>query len=105
MYIKLCSVQDVPLGETRQFDLKDEEILVVNLDGVFCCLQARCSHAGAPLAEGEMEGNILVCPWHHSRFRITDGSVVSSPARAPLKVYKSLIKDGYILIEFQDAQD
>jgi nitrite reductase/ring-hydroxylating ferredoxin subunit len=105
MYVKLCSVQDVPIGDIRQFDLKDEEILVVNLNGGFYCLEARCTHAGAPLAEGEMEGDILVCPWHHSRFRVTDGSVVNSPARASLKVYKSQIKDGHILIEFQEAED
>ncbi len=98
--MKLCSIQDVPLDEIRQFDLKDEEILVVNLNGEFYCLEARCTHAGAPLAEGELDGDILVCPWHHSRFRITDGSVVNSPARVPLKVFKSLIKDGHILIDF-----
>ncbi len=102
--MKLCSIQDVPLDEIRQFDLKDEEILVVNLNGEFYCLEARCTHAGAPLAEGELDGDILVCPWHHSRFRITDGSVVNSPARVPLKVFKSLIKDGHILIDFQGAE-
>ena len=105
MYVKLCSVQDVPLGGMRQFDLKDEEILVVNLDGKFYGLEARCSHAGAPLAEGEMDGDILVCPWHHSRFSVIDGSVVTSPARVPLKVYRCLVKDGSILIDFQASED
>ena len=39
----------------KQFDLKEDEILVVNQEGQFYCLEARCSHAGAPLYEGSLK--------------------------------------------------
>ncbi|MBI2909657.1 MAG: non-heme iron oxygenase ferredoxin subunit [Chloroflexi bacterium] len=98
-YVKLCRTDAVPPGELRQFNAGGEEILVANLEGKYSCLAARCTHAGAPLAEGEMDGNVLVCPWHGSRFGVGDGSVLLGPAQKPLKVYAAEVRDGYVWID------
>jgi nitrite reductase/ring-hydroxylating ferredoxin subunit len=99
MYLKLCDIEDIPPGEMKQFDLKEEEILVINLNGRLHCLGGRCSHAGAPLAEGDLEGEVLTCPWHYSQFKITDGSVLRGPANASLRVYRTEVKDGQLFVE------
>jgi len=101
MYLRLCATEDILPGEIKQFDLKEEEILVVNLGDQFYCLGGRCSHAGAPLAEGDLEGEVLTCPWHYSQFKITDGSVLRGPANVPLRVYKTEIKEGQLFVELQ----
>jgi nitrite reductase/ring-hydroxylating ferredoxin subunit len=85
----------------KQFDLRDKEFLVVNLNDQLHCLDGRCTHAGAPLAEGILEGNILTCPWHGSRFDVLDGSMVNGPAKNPLNVYKSKIDDGQLFVELK----
>jgi nitrite reductase/ring-hydroxylating ferredoxin subunit len=103
--MRLCAVKDVSPGEMRRFDVRDEEILVVNLLGQFYCLEARCSHAGAPLYEGSMTGEILTCPWHYSQFNIKDGLVLRGPAKKPLKFYRTEIKDGQIFIEMDGSKD
>lgn len=51
-------------------------------------MAATCSHFGAPLDEGEVVGDCLVCPWHGSRFRLADGSVARGPATAPQMAYE-----------------
>ena len=56
---RICKKDDVPAGSMKQFDLKDSEFLVVNTGERFYCLEARCTHAGAPLAEGNLDGDIL----------------------------------------------
>lgn len=89
----------------KQFDLRGEEILVVNLDGRFYCLEGRCSHAGAPLDEGDLEGEVLTCPWHYSQFNVPDGSVLRGPAKNPLRVYRTEIKDGLLLVDFGLPED
>ncbi len=71
MLLRLCAINNVSAGEMRQFDLRGAEILVANFEGRFYCLDARCSHAGAPLAEGSLQGETLTCPWHYSQFNIT----------------------------------
>jgi nitrite reductase/ring-hydroxylating ferredoxin subunit len=48
---------------------------------------ATCSHYGAPLDQGSVEGACLVCPWHGSRFRLADGSVARGPATSPQLSY------------------
>jgi nitrite reductase/ring-hydroxylating ferredoxin subunit len=83
----------------KQFDLMDKEFLVVNLSGRFLCLDGRCTHAGAPLMEGSLDGTVLTCPWHGSRFDVMDGSVVGGPAKKPLNVYRSKVSDGQLFVE------
>ncbi len=99
MEIKLCKLADIPPGELRQFTAGEVEILVINSSGRFYCLAGRCTHAGAPLVEGELSGEVLICPWHYSNFRITDGAVLKGPAEKPLKVYTGIIRDNYLCIE------
>ena len=89
----------------KQFDLKEEEILVVNLSGQFYCLEARCSHAGAPLYEGSLEDEVLTHPWHYSQFKIKNGSVLRDPAKKPLRVYRTEIKYRQIFVETERPDD
>jgi nitrite reductase/ring-hydroxylating ferredoxin subunit len=104
MFKRLCTTKDVSPGERKQFDLKEEEILVANLKGQLHCLEGRCSHAGAPLAEGSLEADILTCPWHYSQFKITNGSVLRGPAARPLQVYRTEEKDGQLFVEIKDRK-
>ncbi len=99
MYVRLCGTDEVPVGDFKQIVLEKSEILVVNLKGQFYCLAARCTHAGAPLGEGELTGNVLKCPWHDSLFSIRDGSIIKGPAKQPLKLYQSIIRENGIFVE------
>jgi nitrite reductase/ring-hydroxylating ferredoxin subunit len=95
----VCRVEAVPPGEMNHFMVGESEILVINLAGQFHCFSARCTHAGAPLVEGEIQEGILICPWHYSHFRISDGSVLEGPAEKPLPKYDFVIRDNTIFVE------
>ena len=99
MEVKVCSVDMVPVESMKQFYLSDLEILVVNFGGNFFCLDGRCTHAGAPLGEGTLTGEVLTCPWHGSQFKVTDGSVLRGPTEKPLKVYPSTVNNGSVFID------
>ena len=99
MQVKVCSVDMVPVESMKQFYLSDLEILVVNFGGNFFCLDGRCTHAGAPLGEGTLTGEVLTCPWHGSQFKVTDGSVLRGPTEKPLKVYPSTVNNGSVFID------
>ena len=98
-YVKVSSMDLIPPGSVISFQMNGKEVMVINNAGQLFCLQARCTHAGAPLAEGTIEGDILTCPWHGSKFRITDGEVIKGPAVKKLQVYKSNITDNFLYIE------
>jgi nitrite reductase/ring-hydroxylating ferredoxin subunit len=95
----LCRTDVVQENELKQISFKGYEILVINRNKKFYCLEARCTHAGAPLAEGELENDVLQCPWHGSRFNIETGEVVRGPAKKQLRVYNSTVKDNNLFVE------
>jgi len=95
----LCKTSEILESELRQFDLKEVEILVVKFNGQIYCLQARCTHAGAPLVEGELNDDVLQCPWHGSRFNIKSGLVIRGPAGKPLRMYNHIIDEDRLLVE------
>ncbi len=100
VYVQLCRTADVEIGDFRQFAIRGIEVLVVHMNAdQFFCLAARCTHAGAPLAEGELNGDVLTCPWHGSRFNVRDGFLLRGPAEKPLKVYNSVVKENALLID------
>jgi nitrite reductase/ring-hydroxylating ferredoxin subunit len=96
---RLCGLDVVPSGSIKQFTVKEREVLVINREGQYYCLDARCTHAGAPLAEGTLDGEVLTCPWHGSQFRITDGAVLRGPTTKELKTYSLLVRDDFLFIE------
>ena len=104
MFTKLCATIEVPPGEMRQFDLKEEEVLVVNINGELYCLDGRCSHAGAPLYEGVLDGDILTCPWHYSQSNIRDGSVLKGPAKEKLRIHRTDIRNGQLFVEVNEPK-
>jgi len=99
MLLRIGKKDDVPAGSMKQFDLKEREFLVVHIGDRFFCLDARCSHAGAPLVEGDLDGDILTCPWHYSQFMVSDGSVVRGPANSHLNLYDIIVREGQLFIE------
>ena len=56
------------------------DLVVVRLGDTVQALHAVCAHAGGPLAEGTIVDGCVECPWHGSRFRMSDGLVRQGPS-------------------------
>jgi multimeric flavodoxin WrbA/nitrite reductase/ring-hydroxylating ferredoxin subunit len=41
--------------------------------GVFGAISNACNHVGGPLGEGRLDGEYVVCPWHHYKFHRLTG--------------------------------
>jgi len=63
-----------------------------------------CSHLGGPLSGGKLDGDVIQCPWHGSRFSLTDGSVVDGPAVHPLPCLEARIRDGQVEVRKANCQ-
>ena len=99
MFVKLCDKKMLLPGELKSFKVKGHEILALKIGEKFFSIDARCTHAGAPLVEGTLNGEILTCPWHYSQFDITNGLVLRGPAYKPLKSYRLEEREDYIFID------
>ena len=58
------------------------ELLLANVNGEFHAVSDRCSHEGALLSGGRLDGAVVTCPAHGSRFDVTTGKNLSGPAMA-----------------------
>lgn len=99
MFFKLCGKSILPIGELRSFKVRGIEILAANVGGKIFCLDGRCTHAGAPLAEGTLDGEVLTCPWHYSQFNVTTGVVIRGPAYKQLKIYGAYEKENVVFVD------
>ena len=59
---------EIEPGQARLVDVKGKEIALFNVDGEFFALDNTCTHRGGPLAEGEVAGHKVTCPWHGATF-------------------------------------
>jgi nitrite reductase/ring-hydroxylating ferredoxin subunit len=78
-FVKVSRIEAFPEGKLKKVQLAGEGIVVAKISGKIYAITASCTHRGAPLDEGELEGTIIVCPWHGGQFDITTGKVVSPP--------------------------
>jgi nitrite reductase/ring-hydroxylating ferredoxin subunit len=70
---RIASVADVPAGTGREFVAAGRIVALFHLDGGFYALDGICPHAGGPLAQGEIRGSVVTCPWHGWQFDVTSG--------------------------------
>ena len=78
-------------------------LLVKQRDKIFA-LRETCTHLGGPLAEGKLEGDSIRCPWHGSRFCLTDGRVLDGPAVFPERVFEVRVRDGRVEVRAPQEQ-
>lgn len=70
------------------------DLVLVRIGDVVHALHAVCAHAGGPLPQGTVEDGCLVCPWHGSRFRLTDGHVTRGPSVYDQPTYEIRVAEG-----------
>ena len=74
------------LGETELRGVEVGGVPVVLArggDGSICAIASTCSHLGGPLADGERQGDSVVCPWHGSALRSLLGCRPGRSGRLP----------------------
>ncbi len=81
----------------HRVDAGGEAVLVTrSTSGEICAIANTCSHLGGPLADGQREGDVVVCPWHGSRFDVCTGDVVGGPAVFPQPSFEARTRAGKI---------
>jgi nitrite reductase/ring-hydroxylating ferredoxin subunit/multimeric flavodoxin WrbA len=69
----LGSVDELQKTALRQVTIGRIKIALSFKDGRFGAVSGVCNHAAGPLGEGTLDGEYVVCPWHHYKFHRTTG--------------------------------
>ena len=81
--IKVADAEGILPGTMREVSVEGEKVLIANVEGRFQAIGNRCPHLNTRLSRGTLEGQIVTCPGHGSRFDVTDGSVVEWATKIP----------------------
>src|SRR5438445_5391635 len=74
-------------------------LVLVRRGDVVYALKETCPHAGGPLAQGHLEGDTIVCPWHGSALRLSDGAVRHGPATSRQVAYRARINGEQVEVQ------
>jgi len=84
----------IPAGRLVKAKLGSNELVLVRQGEQILALHNTCAHAGGPLHEGKLLGDVVECPWHYSRYRLSDGLVVQGPSVYDQPAYEVRERDG-----------
>ena len=95
-------------GSLEKRKVGDVDLLVVRRGQHVDVIANKCSHLSGPLSDGEftVEGGqgCVVCPWHGSTFRLSDGGVVHGPATSPQNRFATKIDNGRVLVSLSGGE-
>lgn len=89
---------DLANGEHSVIDVDGTAIAVFKIDDTFYALEDVCTHDGAEIASGHLDGDELICPRHGARFCIKTGAVKCPPAYEAINCFPVRIEQGKVQV-------
>ena len=97
-FVTVAETSEVPPGQMKEVDLNGQSVLLVNVDGNVFAIEATCTHRGGPLAEGELHGHVVSCPWHRGGFDVQTGQPVQLPTTEPVRTFRVRVSGSAIQV-------
>jgi nitrite reductase (NADH) small subunit len=98
-FLRTARKDEIPADSIREFQVEGATIAVANVDGKFFAINNTCLHRGGPLAEGELNGKVVTCPWHGWQYDVTSGKLIMNPT-VGVNCYPVEIRGEDIFVEF-----
>jgi nitrite reductase/ring-hydroxylating ferredoxin subunit/thioredoxin reductase len=92
------AIDAVPAEGTLAGRVGEQPVLLSRLDGEWFAVSGGCTHYGAPLAEGLLDGTAVHCPWHHACFDLKTGAALRAPALDPLDRWRVEVEGGTVFV-------
>jgi len=96
-------LEELPEGQLTKRTVDSVDILVMRRGQHVDAIANKCTHLSGPLSDGEFKvesgQGCVVCPWHGSTFRLSDGGVVHGPATSPQPHFDVRVTSGTVEIK------
>ncbi len=99
--ISVGKAADLKPGAMKKVEVPGmDDIVVANVEGKFYAMRGICNHQGGPLSEGELDSNIITCPWHGAQWDVTTGKLSEFPLELEDEpVYKVVVEGDDVFID------
>ena len=75
-FVRVADKAELPANQMMLVVVGGKDVLLANVDGSYYAIANKCTHLGGSLAKGVLEGSIVTCPRHGSRFDVKTGKNV-----------------------------
>jgi NADPH-dependent 2,4-dienoyl-CoA reductase/sulfur reductase-like enzyme/nitrite reductase/ring-hydroxylating ferredoxin subunit len=101
-----AKLSEISPGEMREVSIGKTKVLLARVGETCHAVGANCTHYGAPLVEGALVGDRIICPWHHACFNARSGRMEEPPALDSLPLFPVRVDGDDIYIDVPaDAPD
>lgn len=94
--VRVAAEGDLADGQSRHVKVGKRDIALIRTNGEYFALSNVCRHAFGPLADGFVDGFILMCPWHGWRYDVRDGS--TDHPGADVRVFPVTVRGGEVFV-------
>ncbi|MBU6497961.1 MAG: non-heme iron oxygenase ferredoxin subunit [Rhodospirillales bacterium] len=99
-WVRVAALGDVAAGTVVGVEAMGLNLAVYHLEsGEVCVTDNVCTHAFALLSDGWFENGTIECPLHAGQFDVRTGKGLGAPVEEDLRVFRTRVEDGAILIE------
>lgn len=97
----LSPAEQLAENDVRPYYLRDRKLRlnVARVEGRLYAFDGLCAHEQCPLSAGLLEGTVLMCQCHGTRYDIRTGEVLRGPADEGLAVYEVRENQGEIQVK------
>jgi nitrite reductase/ring-hydroxylating ferredoxin subunit len=96
--VRVAKAADVPPGQGRVVQAGPKSLALFNVDGSYHAIDNACPHRGGPMGDGDLEGQVAICPWHGWRWDVTTGANANNPA-VKIACFPVVVMDGDLYVE------
>ena len=96
---RLIATDELSQGKMQAFQLEGHDVLLAHTESGFHAIANRCPHDVIALDLGCLEGEVVRCSLHGSRFSLSTGEPMEPPAEESVRVYPLKVENDEIWID------
>ena len=96
-FVAVAQEQSVAVGRGRTVVVGGEAVAIFRAESGWFAIDDACTHEDAPLGEGALEGDTVICPYHDWRYDLRTGACHTDPAR-PVGCFAVRVEGGIVWV-------
>ena len=97
-FVEIAKTADLPVGRTRAYTVEGRTIALYHTASGFFATDNTCPHRGGPLAEGDLIGEEITCPWHLWGFDVATGKCAGNP-EISVAAHEIRVEDDRVMVK------
>jgi nitrite reductase (NADH) small subunit len=95
--VEVLKTSDLPVGRVKAVTLEGRTVALYHTSSGFFATDNTCPHRGGPLAEGDLIGDEITCPWHLWGFDVATGLCAGNP-EISVATHEVRVEDDRVLV-------